>query len=75
MRWFIRKPRKETQHCVGWTNGDREAADPPQRFEGKLLECGVALGSWCAVLFVFAVGLARSGVDLMEILKKIISPH
>jgi len=35
----------------------------------------VALGSWCAVLFVFAVGLARSGVDLMEILKKIISPH
>ena len=27
------------------------------------------------LLFVFAVGLARSGVDLMEILKKIISPH
>jgi hypothetical protein len=25
MRWFTRKPRKETHHCVGWTNGDPEA--------------------------------------------------
>jgi hypothetical protein len=24
-RWFTRKPRKETYHCVGWTNGDLEA--------------------------------------------------
>ncbi len=25
MRWFTRKPRKETHHCVGWANGDPEA--------------------------------------------------
>jgi len=31
--------------------------------------------SYTLLLFVFAVGLARSGVDLMGILEKIISPH
>jgi hypothetical protein len=31
--------------------------------------------SYTLLLFVFAVGFARSGVDLMGILEKIISPH